>query len=390
MHDKARKFETLAIHKGQSPDPTTGAVMLPITLSTTFAQDGPGNDTGFDYSRAGNPTRNALEQCLASLEGATHGLAFASGCAAMTTILQTLKPGDHVVASDDVYGGTYRIFEQVIRPLGIDISWVDFSVAGALEEELVDRTAMVWVETPTNPLLKLADIEQLAHTAHNKGARVVVDNTFATPYLQSPFALGADVVVHSTTKYINGHSDVIGGFVAVNDDGLAERLRFLQKAVGAVPSPFDCFLTLRGVKTLAVRMDRHVQNATRLAAWLERHPAVEKVIYPSLDSHPQRALAQKQMRAGGGMISFVVRGGLAPAETLLRAVTIFTCAESLGGVESLIEHPAIMTHASVPKANREALGISDGLIRVSVGIEAADDLEQDLAQALERSQKLAT
>ncbi|MET0284719.1 MAG: cystathionine gamma-synthase [Polyangiales bacterium] len=376
------QLDTLAIHAGQAPDPVTGAVMPPIVLSSTFAQNGPGNHKGFEYARTDNPTRHTLEACLAGLEGAKHGLAFASGCAAMTTLLHTLRAGDHVVACDDVYGGTFRILDKVMKPLGIETSWVDLTDAERLRGAITPATKLVWLETPTNPMLKLLDIRRASEIAHASGVKVVVDNTFATPILQRPLALGADVVVHSTTKYLNGHSDVVGGAILTSDDELATRLRFLQNAIGAVPSPFDCFLVLRGVKTLPVRMERHVKNAQYLAQWLQQHAAVERVYYPGLPAHPQHALSQTQMSGPGGMISFVVRGGLPKARQLLERVRLFVCAESLGGVESLIEHPALMTHGSIPKETRESIGIVDGLIRISVGLEAAVDLERDLAQAL--------
>jgi cystathionine beta-lyase/cystathionine gamma-synthase len=375
-------LDTLAIHAGQSPDPTTGAVMPPIVLSSTFAQDGPGNHKGFEYARTGNPTRRTLEECLAALEGAKHGLAFASGCAAMTTLLHTLKPGDHVVACDDVYGGTFRILDKVMKPLGIETSWVDLTDMTRLEGAVTARTKMVWLETPTNPMLKLLDLGQAASITKRLGIKLVVDNTFATPVLQRPLLLGADVVVHSTTKYLNGHSDVVGGVVLTSDDALEKELRFLQNAMGAVPSPFDCFLVLRGVKTLPVRMERHVKTAESLAAWLAQHPNVEHVYYPGLPSHPQHVLAKTQMAGPGGMISFVIKGGLPRARALLEKVRLFVCAESLGGVESLIEHPALMTHGSIPREIREPLGIVDGLIRISVGLEAEGDLQRDLALAL--------
>jgi cystathionine beta-lyase/cystathionine gamma-synthase len=382
MAHKQLHLDTLAIHAGQAPDPTTGAVMPPIVLSSTFAQDGPGKHKGFEYARTDNPTRRTLEVCLAELEGARHGVAFSSGCAAMTTLLHTLRAGDHVVACDDVYGGTFRILDKVMKPLGIETSWVDLTDLRTLDAAITKQTKLVWLETPTNPLLKLIDIRAASAIAKRAGAKVVVDNTFATPILQRPLALGADVVVHSTTKYLNGHSDVVGGAVLTSDDALATQLRFLQNAIGAVPSPFDCFLVLRGVKTLPVRMERHVRTAARLAAWLSEHPQVERVYYPGLASHPQHALAAQQMAGPGGMISFVVKGGLPRARALLEAVKIFVCAESLGGVESLIEHPPTMTHGSIPLATREAIGIVDGFIRISVGLEAEADLQDDLAQAL--------
>jgi cystathionine beta-lyase/cystathionine gamma-synthase len=382
MADDDLHLDTLAIHAGQAPDAATGAVMPPIVLASTFAQDGPGKHKGFEYARTDNPTRRTLEACLASLEGATHGLAFASGCAAMTTLLHTLKAGDHVVASDDVYGGTFRILDKVMGPLGIETSWVDVSDIARLEPAIRDSTKFVWLESPTNPMLKLADIRAAAKICKRRGAKLVVDNTFATPMLQRPLELGADVVVHSTTKYLNGHSDVVGGAILTSDDALAERVRFLQNAIGAVPSPFDCFLVLRGIKTLPVRMERHVRTAQTLATWLSAHPAVERVYYPGLAEHPQHALANSQMAGPGGMISFVVEGGLPRARALLERVRLFVCAESLGGVESLIEHPALMTHGSIPKATREAIGIVDGLLRISVGLEAESDLRRDLEQAL--------
>jgi cystathionine beta-lyase/cystathionine gamma-synthase len=375
-------LDTLAIHAGQTPDPVSGAVMPPIVLSSTFAQHGPGNHKGFEYARTDNPTRRTLEHCLAALEGARHGVAFASGCAAMTTLLNTLRPGDHVVACDDVYGGTFRILDKVMKPLGIETSWVDLSQMDRLAPALRPETRLVWLETPTNPMLKLLDIAAAARVTRQHGAKLVVDNTFATPMLQQPLALGADIVVHSTTKYLNGHSDVVGGVLLTSDDALAERLRFLQNAMGAVPSPFDCFLVLRGVKTLPVRMERHCQSAARLAEYLAGHAHVERVYYPGLPQHPQHALARSQMAAPGGMISFLVRGGLPAARRLLSSVRLFVCAESLGGVESLIEHPALMTHGSIPAEVRQSLGIHDGLIRISVGLEAERDLRNDLEQAL--------
>jgi cystathionine gamma-synthase/cystathionine gamma-lyase len=383
MSDRSLHLDTLAIHAGQEPDPVSGAVMTPIVLASTFAQDGPGNHKGFEYSRTGNPTRQALEACLAALEGAKHGVAFASGCAAMTTLLHTLRPGDHVVASDDVYGGSFRILDKVMRPMGIATTQVDMTDPSNVEAALREETKLLWVETPTNPTLKLADIRALSKLARARGVLLVVDNTFATPCFQRPLELGAHAVLHSTTKYLNGHSDAVGGVVMTSDDALAERLRFLQNAMGAVPSPFDCYLVLRGVKTLPVRMERHAKSAMAIASWLEGHPQVEKVIYPGLESHPQHALAKAQMKAPGGMISFVVRGGLPAARAFLSAVRVFVCAESLGGVESLIEHPALMTHGSVPAEARAALGIVDGLIRISVGLEAEEDLRADLAAALD-------
>lgn len=379
---KSNQLETLAIHGGQAPDPQTGAVMPPIVMSTTFVQDGPGKHQGFEYGRTGNPTRGTLERCLASLEGGEHGIAFASGCAAMTALFHTLVPGDEIAVGNDVYGGTYRILERVMKPLGIGVTWFDATDLAAFDQATTEHTKLVFLESPTNPMMRLTDIQKVSAAAKDKGLLVAVDNTFATPMLQQPLSLGADLVVHSTTKYLNGHSDVVGGVIVTRDAALNEKLRFLQNATGAVPSPFDCFLVLRGLKTLPVRMDRHCRNAALLADWLHAHPKIERIWYPGHSSHPQHALAQQQMDKPGGMMSFVVQGGLPAARTLLETVQLFACAESLGGVESLIEHPAIMTHGSVPQATREELGIVDGLIRVSVGLEALEDLQQDLEQAL--------
>ena len=377
------RIETLAIHAGQAPDPTTGAVMTPVYLTSTYVQDGPGGHKGFEYSRTRNPTRDALEGCLAALEGGRHGLAFASGLAATDAVLHLLSAGDHVVHSDDVYGGTFRIFDKVYRRHGVTFDAVDMTDPARVARALRPETKLVWIESPTNPMLKLVDLAAVAAAARAHGARTVVDNTFATPFFQRPLALGVDVVVHSTTKYLNGHSDVVGGAVVTSDDDLHARLRFVQNAVGAVPSPMDAFLVLRGLKTLPVRMERHAQNALAVARFLETQRQVERVIYPGLPSHPQHALARRQMSGFGGMLTFVLRGGLPAATAFLRAVRLFACAESLGGVESLIEHPAIMTHASVPPETRAALGIADGLVRASVGIEAADDLVADLGRGLE-------
>ncbi|MFL5271014.1 MAG: cystathionine gamma-synthase [Anaeromyxobacteraceae bacterium] len=378
MDDRKLHFETLAIHAGQRPDPTTGAIMTPVYLTSTYVQDGPGEHKGYEYSRTRNPTREALEGCLAALEGAKHGLAFASGLAATDAILHLLDAGDHVLASDDVYGGTFRIFDKVFRRLGLEFSYVDMSDPSNVERGFRKNTKLVWIETPTNPMLKLVDLEAVAKLAKARGARTVVDNTFASPFFQRPIEHGIDLVAHSTTKYLNGHSDVVGGAVMTSDDAVHERIRFLQNAVGGVPGPLDSFLVLRGLKTLHVRMQRHAENALAIAKFLERHPKVEKVTYPGLAAHPQHALALRQMRGFGGMLTFVVTGGLEAARAFLKAVRIFACAESLGGVESLIEHPAIMTHASVPRETREALGIADGFIRVSCGIENVTDLIADL------------
>ena len=382
MTDDDLRLDSLAIHAGQEPDPITGAVMPPIVLASTFAQKSPGQHSGFEYARTDNPTRRTLEKCAAALEGGAHGLAFSSGCAAMTTLLLTLEPGDHVVACDDVYGGTHRILEKVMRPKGIDISWVDLTDLDAVDAALTDATKLVWIESPTNPLLKVIDIAAVAERAHAQGITVGVDNTFATPMLQRPLSLGADVVLHSTTKYLNGHSDVVGGMLITSDEGLNEQLRFLQNSVGAVQSAFDSFLVLRGLKTLPVRMARHCESALELAKWLSDQPGVAKVIHPGLQSHPQHAVAAKQMDGFGGMISVEIEGGLPASRAFLETTRVFTLAESLGGVESLIEHPALMTHGAVPPQKRAALGISDGLIRLSVGLEAIEDLRSDLERAL--------
>jgi cystathionine gamma-synthase len=372
-------FATRAIHAGQDPEPTTGAVVAPISLSTTFAQEGVGGHKGFEYSRSGNPTRTALETQVASLEEATHGLAFASGLAAEDNILRLLRPGQRILLGNDAYGGTFRLISKVWSPLGFPWTAVDLTDLDAIDWP--DDVGMVWLETPTNPLLTCFDIEAIADAAHARGAIVVVDNTFATPYLQQPLTLGADIVVHSATKYLGGHSDVVGGFVAVNDDELAERLRFTQNAAGAVPAPFDCYLVLRGVKTLAVRMERHCHNARAVVDLLAGHPAVERVLYPQLPDHPGHAAAAKQMRDFGGMVSFTLSAGRAAAMTVADSTEIFTLAESLGAVESLIEHPGVMTHAS---AAGSPLEVPDNLVRLSVGIEDADDLVSDLRQALDR------
>ncbi|MGQ0504089.1 MAG: cystathionine gamma-synthase [Myxococcaceae bacterium] len=377
------KFDTLAIHAGQSPDPTTGAIMTPVYFTSTYVQDGPGEHKGYEYSRTKNPTRNALEACLAALEGAKYGAAFASGCAAADTVMHLLDAGDHVVCSDDIYGGTFRIFDKVFKRKGLTFSFVDLTHPANLESAITPKTKLVWVETPTNPMLKLIDLARISEIAKKRGLISVCDNTFMTPYFQRPLELGIDVVVHSTTKYINGHSDCVGGFICTSDKDLADRIYFLQNAVGGVPGPMDSFLVLRGVKTLHVRMQRHEQNAFKLAEWLSSQPKVAKVNYPGLKSHPQHELARKQMKGFSGMMTFELKAGLESARKFLKMVKIFACAESLGGVESLIEHPAIMTHASVPKENREKLGITDGFIRLSVGIEDAQDLIEDLKQAFD-------
>lgn len=379
------RFDTLAIHAGQEPDPTTGAIMTPVYLTSTYVQDGPGEHKGYEYSRTKNPTRNALEACLAALEGAKFGAAFASGLAAADTLMHMLEVGDHVVASDDLYGGSFRLFDKVYRRHGVEFTFVDLTNIEALEAAITPKTKMIWVETPTNPMMKLVDLAAVAQVAQRHKIISVADNTFMTPYFQRPLEFGFDLVTHSTTKYLNGHSDTVGGFLCTNNEALAERMYFLQNAVGAVPSPMDSFLVLRGLKTLHVRMDRHAANAARVAEFLVKHPKVTKVIWPGLESHPQHALAKRQMKGFGGMMSFEIAGGEPAARAFLKAVRVFACAESLGGVESLIEHPGIMTHASVPKETREMLGISDGLIRLSVGIEDGQDLCDDLAQAFDKA-----
>jgi cystathionine gamma-synthase/cystathionine gamma-lyase len=376
-------IETLAIHAGQEPDPVHGGVMPNLVLSTTFAQPEPGKPLIFDYSRSGNPTRQTLEACLAALEHAKFGFGFASGCAAATTLLHTLAPGDHVVCGDDVYGGTYRLFMRVMKGFGIETSFVDASNPRAFGAAFTPKTKLAWIESPTNPLLKLADIEALSAISRPRGVPLVVDNTFASPVLQQPLDLGADVVLHSATKYLNGHSDVVGGALLLNDAGLAERVRFLQNAMGAVPSPFDCYLVLRGLKTLPVRMERHTQTAQVLATRLQGHAAVERVYYPGLPSHPQYELGRRQMRGPGGMLSLVLPGGEAAARRFLQALRWFALAESLGGVESLAESPPLMTHASIPKDVRQSIGIPDGLVRLSVGLEHLEDLWADIEQALD-------
>ena len=378
-------FATRAIHAGQSPDPTTGAIMTPIYATSTYVQEAPGEHKGFEYSRSHNPTRFALEDCVADLENGAAGFAFASGLAAMGTILELLDSGDHVIAMDDLYGGSYRLFENVRRrSAGLEFSFVDLSDPANLEAALTPKTKMIWVESPTNPLLKMVDLGAIAAFAKAHGLIAVCDNTFCSPAVQRPLDHGIDIVMHSTTKYLNGHSDVVGGIAVVGDgrDGLRERLGYLQNAVGAVAGPFDSFLVLRALKTLPVRMQRHCENAAAVAAFLEAHPKIEKVYYPGLASHPQHALAQRQMHGFGGMVTAVLKGGLDNARRFLGRCELFALAESLGGVESLIEHPAIMTHASIPKEIRESLGISDGLVRLSVGIEEVDDLIAELKAAL--------
>ena len=377
------KFATLAIHAGQSPDPTTGAIMPPIFQTSTFVQESPGVfKDGYDYARTKNPTRTTLEANLAALEGGTHGICFSSGCASVAATMHLLNAGDHVLSCDDVYGGTFRLFDKVFLKHGIQYNMVDMSDLGNIEKHIKPNTRLIWLETPTNPMLKIFDIAAIAKIAKAKNCLLAVDNTFATPYLQNPLALGADIVSHSSTKYIGGHSDSIGGVLIVKDKDLADKLYFLQNALGSIPAPLDCFLMLRSTKTLHVRIERHCDNAMKIAQYLEKHPNIEKVIYPGLASHPQHDLAKKQMKGFGGMISAVIKGGLEPSRKFLEKVKLFSLAESLGGVESLIEHPAIMTHASIPAAQRATLGIADGLVRLSVGIEDIDDLIEDLKVAL--------
>ncbi|MBF7144764.1 MULTISPECIES: trans-sulfuration enzyme family protein [Pseudomonas] len=380
----SQAFATRVIHAGQSPDPTTGALMPPIYANSTYLQQSPGVHKGLDYGRSHNPTRFALERCVADLEGGTQAFAFASGLAAISSVLELLDAGSHVLSGDDLYGGTFRLFDRVRRrSAGHRFTFVDMTDPAAFEAALQDDTRMIWVETPSNPLLRLTDLAAIARVCRDRGILCVADNTFASPWIQQPLALGFDIVVHSATKYLNGHSDVIGGIAVVGDNpDLAERLGFLQNSVGAIAGPFDAFLTLRGVKTLALRMERHCSNALDLAQWLEQQPQVARVYYPGLPSHPQHALARTQMRGFGGMISLDLNTDLAGARRFLEKVQLFALAESLGGVESLIEHPAIMTHASIPAENRAKLGIGDGLVRLSVGVEAVEDLRADLAQAL--------
>ncbi|HKV97153.1 MAG TPA: PLP-dependent aspartate aminotransferase family protein [Gammaproteobacteria bacterium] len=377
-------FATRAIHAGQTPDPSTGAVMQPIYATSTYAQESPGKHKGYEYSRTQNPTRMAYERCVANLESGARGFAFASGMAATATALELLDSGSHVIAMDDLYGGTYRLFERVRkRSAGLKFSFVDVRERKILEAVIRPETRMIWIETPTNPMLKLVDLDMIAEVARHHGLLTVCDNTFASPYNQRPVERGFDIVMHSATKYLNGHSDMVGGMLVVGArPELAEQLAFLQNSVGAVAGPFDSFLALRGLKTLALRMERHGGNALELAGWLEKHPQVERVIYPGLPSHPQHALAKKQMRTGGGMLTIFLKGGEPEARRFLERCKLFTLAESLGGVESLIEHPGIMTHASVPPEARKALGISDSLVRLSVGVEDVHDLRADLEQAL--------
>eukprot|EP00298_Acanthocystis_sp_HF-20_P024558 c3512_g1_i1.p1 GENE.c3512_g1_i1~~c3512_g1_i1.p1 ORF type:complete len:417 (-),score=189.55 c3512_g1_i1:134-1354(-) len=378
-------FATRAIHAGQKPDPHSGAVVVPISLSSTFLQKSPGQlyDGEYEYSRSGNPTRAAYERCVAACEGAKYGLAFSSGSATTATICNLLQNGDHVVSVDDVYGGTQRYFNNVACKFGLTFTYVDLADASKLKDAITPQTKMVWIETPTNPTLKIVDIEETAKIAHAHNCILVVDNTFMSPYFQNPLKLGADIVVHSVSKYINGHTDVIGGFAAINDTTLYERLKYLQNSIGAIPSPFDCYLAMRGMKTLHLRMQAHEKNAFQVARFLEGHSKVEKVFYPGLESHPQHAIAKKQASGFGGMITFFLKGGLVESRQFLEALTLCKLAESLGAVETLIEHPAIMTHASVPAEMRKKLGISDTLIRISVGVEDINDILGDLTRGLD-------
>lgn len=375
---------TRAIHAGQSPDPSTGAIMVPIYATSTYVQESPGVHKGYEYSRTQNPTRMAYERCVADLEGGQQGYAFGSGLAAAATVLDLLDSGSHVIAMDDLYGGTYRLFERVRRrSAGLDFSFIDLNDSAALKAALKPNTRMIWAETPTNPMLKLVDLARIGTFARKHGLLFVVDNTFCSPMLQRPLEYGADLVLHSATKYLNGHSDMVGGIVVAGENAeLAEQMAFLHNSVGAIAGPFDSFLAMRGLKTLHLRMRAHCESATEIARWLEKHPAIERVIYPGLKSHPQHALAKRQMDGFGGIISVEVKGGLRKARRMLERCELFALAESLGGVESLIEHPAIMTHASVPLDNRKRLGISDGLIRLSVGVEDITDLRSELASAL--------
>jgi cystathionine gamma-lyase len=376
------KFETRAIHAGQEPDPTTGAIMTPVYLTSTYVQSSPGVHRGYEYSRTHNPTRKAYEACLANLEGGKYGFAFASGCAASTTIMHLLKAGDHVIAGDDMYGGTFRLMDKVIRQNGVEFSFVDLSNPENFKSALQPNTKLLWLETPTNPTLKLVDVKRLSSMATSSGVIAVVDNTFMSPYFQRPLELGATIVVHSATKYIGGHSDMVGGALVTSNEEIAAKIAFLSNSMGGIQSPFDSFLALRSLKTLPIRMKAHEAGAKEIAKYLEKSAKIDRVIYPGLASHPQHGLAKEQMHGFGGMITFYVKGGLSSARTLLENVKVFALAESLGGVESLIEHPAIMTHASVPVEMRKQLGIDDSLVRLSVGIEDVGDLLFDLEQAL--------
>ncbi len=378
------KFDTRAIHAGQSPDPTTGAIMTPVYLTSTYVQQSPGVHQGWEYSRTHNPTRKAYENCIANLESGKYGFAFASGCAASTTVMHLLKQGDHVIAMDDMYGGTFRLFDKVLQHNGLEFSYLDLTVVENFTKAIKPNTKMVWLETPTNPTLKLTDISAICAIAKQKNILVVVDNTFMSPYFQRPLELGADIVVHSATKYIGGHSDMVGGVAVTSNDKIAERIGFLSNSMGGVQGAFDSFLALRSLKTLPLRMKAHAVNGMKVAEFLQTHPLVEKVVYPGLKSHPQYDLAKKQMSGFGGMITFFIKGGMIASRKFLESVQVFALAESLGGVESLVEHPAIMTHASVPPEQRKKLGIDDSLIRLSVGVEDCDDLIADLKQAFDQ------
>jgi len=378
------RFSTRAIHAGQEPDLATGSVTTPVYFTSTFQQPGPGKEGKYVYSRTANPTRSALEECLASLEEGRFGLAFSSGLAATTTVLMLLRKGDHVIAGDDIYGGTYRLFEQVLRNYGLQFTFVDPQEPSNVEKAIRKNTRLIWIETPTNPLMHIVDIKKISRISRRAKALLVVDNTFMSPYLQNPLRHGADIVVHSTTKYIGGHSDLVGGATVTDDQKVQDRLKFLQNAVGAVPGPMDCFLVLRGLKTLAVRMERHNQNARIVSDFLAKSPKVERVLYPGFLDHPQKDVVKRQMRGSGGMLSFQLIGGFEKIKRFLKQLRVFTVAESLGGVESLIEHPASMTHASVPRERRLKLGISDNLIRVSVGIEDVEDLVADLERGFKQ------
>ena len=375
-------FETRAIYAGQEPDPVTGSVIIPITLSTTFVQDTPGEHKGYEYARSGNPTRKAYEDCLANLESGKYGLAFSSGCAALTTFLHLFKTGDHLISMDNIYGGSVRLIDQFVKNQGLQVDFVDLSDISQFEETICEKTRCVWIETPSNPTLKLVDIEKVSQIAQKRGILVAVDNTFMSPFFQKPLLLGADISYHSTSKYIGGHSDVIGGFLAVKDQILADKLYFLQNAIGAISSPYESFMCLRSIKTLGIRMKAHDFNARKIANFLENHNKVDSIIYPGLKNHPQHLLAQKQMSGFGGMIGLYLKGELKETKTFLEKLQIFNLAESLGGVESLIEHPAIMTHAYLPQTTRQKFGITDNFIRISVGIETVQDLINDLDHAL--------
>ncbi len=379
------KFSTRAVHAGQKPDPATGAVMTPVYLTSTYVQESPGVHKGFEYSRTQNPTRKALEENLAALESGEYGLCFSSGMAAISAVISALNSGDHVISGNDIYGGTYRVFTKVFERFGILFDFVDTTDPKEVLKKITPKTKLLWLETPTNPLLNITDISEVSKIAHEKNISVAVDNTFATPYLQEPLTLGADLVVHSSTKYIGGHSDVVGGAVITSDKSWHERLKFIQNSVGAVPGPMDSFLLLRGTKTLALRMERHCENALKIARFLSQHPKVLKVYYPGLESHKGHSLAKKQMRAFGGMISFELADGFEAAKKMASQMKFFSLAESLGGVESLIGHPATMTHAAIPREERLKRGLTDGLIRLSVGIEDAEDLISDLDQAMSRN-----